>query len=83
VDVTLAKSSKSSSSSSSGTHHGGKQKASGVKRDRKGKIARSSKAKDEFNFQVPIVGRNRLDIGIMSGIEARENYPFPRPAMLG
>jgi hypothetical protein len=46
-------SSKSTVHSSSGTHHGGKQKAVGVHRDKKGKIARSAKAKDEFKKAHP------------------------------
>lgn len=68
VDITLAKgssshskssssssshSSKSTVKSSSGTHHRGKQKSAGVKRDKKGKIARSAKAKDEFKKSHP------------------------------
>ncbi len=50
---------KSKTYSSSGTHHGGRQKAAGVKRDQHGKIARSEKAKDSFrkNHPCPSTGR--------------------------
>ncbi len=41
------------SNHSSTSHHGGKKKASGVKRDKKGKIARSTKAKDAFRKRNP------------------------------
>jgi len=49
----------SSKAVSSGTHHGGKQKASGVKRDKKGKIARSAKAKDTFRKSHPCPSTGR------------------------
>ncbi len=65
-DIGIAKSnhdsSKSSSTKTSSSHysshsptslHGGKKKASGVKRDKKGKIARSAKAKDAFRKRNP------------------------------
>jgi hypothetical protein len=44
---------KSSSSVHSTSLHGGKKKASGVARDKKGKIARSAKAKDSFRKHNP------------------------------
>ncbi len=51
--------SKSSVRSSSGTHIGGRQKATGVKRDKHGKIERSTKAKDSFrkNHPCPSTGK--------------------------
>ncbi len=45
--------SKSTIHSSSGTHKGGKKKTPGVKRDKHGKIERSSKAKDAFRKTHP------------------------------
>jgi hypothetical protein len=45
--------SKSSVYSSSGTHSGGRQKAAGVKRDKHGRIERSTKAKDNFRKDHP------------------------------
>jgi len=44
-------SSKSSKKISSGTKRGGSKKAVGVKRDKRGKIARSEKAKNDFMKQ--------------------------------
>ncbi len=48
-----------SSSKSSTSHHGGRKKASGVKRDKKGKIARSTKAKDSFRKRNPCPSTGR------------------------
>lgn len=45
--------SKSSVYSSPGTHSGGRQKATGVKRDTHGRIERSTKAKDSFRKDHP------------------------------
>ncbi len=62
IEISFAKShsssgssshSKSTSHSSSKTHHGGKKKAEGVKRDKHGKIERSTKAKDKFKKTHP------------------------------
>ncbi len=47
------------SSHSSTSRHGGKKKASGVKRDKKGKIARSTKAKDDFRKRNPCPSTGR------------------------
>jgi hypothetical protein len=52
-------SSKATVHSSSGTHHGGRHKAAGVNRDKKGKIARSVKAKDKFKKSHPCPSTGR------------------------
>jgi hypothetical protein len=51
--IGAAKSSSHSSSTHSTSHHGGKTRAVGVKRYKKGKIARSAKAKDAFRKRNP------------------------------